>query len=185
MKTISTEELQSCLRKGDCTLVDVRSASEFGSGHVPGAVNIPMDQVNSRLGDLGSAKLFLICLSGQRAALVARQLEAIQREAYVVEGGTKAWERAGHPLVRCVKASWSLERQVRLGAGMMILSGLALSVWVGPIWLLLTAFVGAGLTFAGLTDICPMGVLLTKMPWNAACKPTPVRQITDAPGGLV
>jgi len=156
-------------------LVDVRSSSEFASGHIPGAVNIPMDQIEARLDDLlPHTPLVLICQSGKRARMTARLLEPCQRQISVLEGGTDAWIHAGLPLVRNVKTRWSLERQVRLGAGMLVLAGAVLALTVSPAWLGLSAFVGLGLTFAGLSDFCPLAVVLAKMPWNARihCKVT-------------
>jgi len=181
--TITTAALKEELASRECQLIDVRSTSEFAAGHVPGAINIPMDQVDARLPDLGRSSLLLICHSGHRANLVANRLRAGGKAVCVVEGGTQAWKDAGYPVVRCLKSSWSLERQVRLGAGLMVLTGLLLAWRLGTAWLGLAAFVGAGLTFAGLTDICAMGMLLAKMPWNRACKPVSVPQITDAANG--
>src|SRR5579862_1800779 len=80
-------------------LVDVRSASEFASGHIPGAVNIPMDQIEGRLDDLRpKTPLVLICQTGKRARMTAGLLEPCQREIAVLEGGTSAWIRAGLPV---------------------------------------------------------------------------------------
>lgn len=183
MRTISVQDLAGRIQDSPCKLVDVRSPSEFASGHVPGAINIPMEQIESRLEDIGSEPLLLICHAGQRATLAANRLKASKSEVCVVDGGTQAWKKAHYPVVCCVKSGWSLERQVRLGAGLMVVVGVALSTLVHPAWLGLSAFVGVGLTFAGLTDICPMGVLLAKMPWNMPRKPASVPQITDAQSG--
>jgi hypothetical protein len=60
----------------------------------------------------------------------------------------------------------SLERQVRIAAGSLVLIGSALAWWVHPAFIGLAAFVGAGLVFAGATDTCGMGLLLARMPWN-------------------
>lgn len=60
----------------------------------------------------------------------------------------------------------SLERQVRIAAGALVLIGLALAWAIHPYFLALAAFVGAGQVFAGLTDFCGMAILLSKMPWN-------------------
>ena len=148
-------------------LVDVRSSSEFASGHIPGAVNIPMDQIEARLEDLlPGAPLVLVCQSGKRARMTAGLLEPCERLTTVLEGGTSAWIQAGLPIVTSVKTRWSLERQVRLGAGVLVLTGSVLALAVNPNWLFLSAFIGLGLTFAGLTDICPMALVLGKMPWN-------------------
>ena len=147
--------------------MDVRSGTEFASGHIPGAVNIPMDQIEARLGDLGpNLPIVLVCQSGKRARMTAGLLEPCQRQITVLEGGTKAWIEAGLPVVASVKTRWSLERQVRLGAGLLVLTGAILALTVNSHWLFLCGFVGLGFTFAGLTDICAMGIVLGKMPWN-------------------
>ncbi len=148
-------------------MVDVRSASEFAAGHIPGTVNVPMEQVERRVADFDmDSQVVLICKSGIRANMVRGWLESKVPHLSVLEGGTDAWVGVGLPLVHSQKARWSLERQVRLGAGVLVLMSVVLAVWVNLAWLGMTAFVGAGLTFAGVTDICGMGILLAKAPWN-------------------
>jgi rhodanese-related sulfurtransferase len=148
-------------------LIDVRSPSEFAAGHIPGAANIPMDQIESRLEDLCPAiPVVLICQAGKRACISADLLAHKNREILVLEGGTHAWINSGLPVVACVKTRWSLERQVRLIAGVLVLAGSLLALTANAGWIYLSAFIGAGLTFAGLTDFCPMAILLGKMPWN-------------------
>ena len=152
---------------GVALLVDVRSGSEFASGHIPGAINIPMEEIEARLDDLDvNLPIILICQSGKRARMSASLLEPCQRQIAVLEGGTKAWIQAGLPVVASVRTRWSLERQVRLGAGLLVLAGVILALTANPRWVFLCGFVGLGLTFAGLTDICAMGIILGKMPWN-------------------
>ena len=82
-----------------------------------------------------------------------------------VQGGTAAWEQAGLPVVRGKKAV-SLERQVRIVAGFLALTGALLGFFVNIHFIWLSAFIGAGLMFAGITDTCGMGMMLAKMPWN-------------------
>jgi rhodanese-related sulfurtransferase len=149
--------------------VDVRSPGEFAARHVPGAVNIPMEQIEARMDDLDpGASLVLVCHSGQRAELCQTWLQARGRDCVTLRGGTRAWAEVGLPLVRTAAARWPLERQVRLAAGLLVLLGAGLAVTVDARWFGLSAFVGAGLTFAGLTGLCPMGNLLARMPWNGA-----------------
>jgi hypothetical protein len=69
------------------------------------------------------------------------------------------------PVVRGKKAI-SLERQVRIAAGSLVLLGVIGSLLIHPYVIGLSAFVGAGLLFAGITDTCGMGMLLARMPWN-------------------
>lgn len=153
--------------------MDVRSASEFAAGHIPRAVNVPMDQIESRLDDLDRNRpIVLVCQTGKRARMTAGLLEPCGRKIQILEGGTRAWIQAGLPVVASVKTRWSIERQVRLGAGVLVLIGVALALIVNPRWIFLSGFAGLGLTFAGLTDLCPMGLFLARMPWNSAshCK---------------
>lgn len=154
-------------RPPEFQFVDVRSATEYASGHIPGAVNLPMEQIEARLEDLlPSVPIVLVCQAGKRARMVAGLLEPCRRDVSILEGGTSAWRAAGHPLVVSTASRWSLERQVRLAAGLLILTALLLSKTVHPYWLGLAAFVGLGLTFAGITDLCLMAALLLRLPWN-------------------
>ena len=63
------------------------------------------------------------------------------------------------------KSIW-LERQVRIAAGSLVVLGALLGWLVHPAFVGLSAFVGAGLVFAGVTDTCGMGMVLARMPWN-------------------
>lgn len=160
--------------------IDVRSPSEYASGHVPGAVNIPLDQIEARLDDLlPNIPIIIVCQAGKRARMVAGLLQPCRTDVTVLDGGTTAWSAAGLPLVASVKSRFSLERQVRLVAGVLVLIGVALSLTLQRNWIFLAAFVGAGLSFAGLSDICLMAGLLTRMPWNQTrSKPSAARPQT-------
>jgi rhodanese-related sulfurtransferase len=99
--------------------------------------------------------------------MAATRLRAAGVACVVVDGGTDACVRAGLPVERDAgAATWSLERQVRLIAGLLVLTGVALGAFVHPAGYGLAAFVGAGLTFAGATDICGMAFVLGRCPWN-------------------
>ena len=56
---------------------------------------------------------------------------------------------------------------------MLVVTGSALGYFVNPVWIGLAAFVGAGLTFAGITDTCGMGLILARMPWNQVAASSP------------
>jgi len=164
---VDVETLQRQRAAGHApTLIDVRSPSEYATGHISGALNVPLEQIESRLEDLGRGPQVIICKAGQRARMAAGLLEPCFEKATVLDGGTDAWIRSGLPVVASVSARWSLERQVRFGAGLLILAGVVLGFTRNPAWFYLVGFVGLGLTFAGLTDFCPMGILLARMPWN-------------------
>ncbi len=146
-------------------VIDVRSAAEFAVGHIPGALNVPMEQVEARMADVGSGPVVLVCEAGTRAAIVSGWL-GDNRQVSILSGGTAAWRTARFPLVTCAPCRWTLERQVRLAAGVIVFAATLLALLVSPGWLYLAMFVGAGLTFAGATNICGMAVVLGHMPWN-------------------
>jgi len=150
-------------------LIDVRSPNEFAAGHIPKAINIPLEQLESRTSDLAQKRsVVLTCQSGQRAKIAAGLLAAFRPEVRILEGSTSGWVSSGRELVRSVPSRWALERQVRLVAGLLIILAVVLSFTLSRDWIFLAAFVGCGLSFAGLTNICGMGILLAKMPWNKA-----------------
>jgi hypothetical protein len=107
----------------------------------------------------------VVCRTGGRATIAAESLARAGRRARVLDGGMQAWRRAGLP-VREGRKRLPVDRQVQLIAGSMVLAGIALGTLVNPWFLALSAFVGAGLTFAGATGTCGMALLLMRLPWN-------------------
>jgi rhodanese-related sulfurtransferase len=172
VRTVSPEQFETLrLQNPSVALIDVRTPLEYRTVHAEPARLIPLDQLNpgqlveSRNGN-GEEPIYFICKSGARAAKACERMEAAGfGNSYSIDGGTEAWERAGLPVVRG-KAAVSLERQVRIVAGSLVLVGLALGWFVHPYLYALSAFIGAGLVFAGVTDWCGMGMLLARMPWN-------------------
>ena len=152
------------------TIVDVRSATEFASGHIAGALNLPLPELEARRSDLGNDDLVLVCERGTRARAARAMLLPCFPEAQILAGGMHAWRKARLPMVQTTRSRWSLERQVRLIAGTMVLFGIGMAVVFGRGWLALAALPGAGLVLAGLTDICPLGLALLRMPWNQVCR---------------
>ncbi|MBL8827261.1 MAG: rhodanese-like domain-containing protein [Planctomycetaceae bacterium] len=151
-------------------LIDVRTPVEFREVHVTFARNVPLDRLDvaelTAGRDGSSQPLYVICRSGGRGKQACEKLCAAGFTNVVnIEGGTQAWDQAGLPVVRGKKAI-SLERQVRIAAGLLVLIGSTLGFLVDPYYIGIAAFVGAGLTFAGITDTCAMGMMLARMPWN-------------------
>ena len=145
-------------------LIDVRTPVEFAAVHAAGAENVPLDRLDAAA--VGPGPVTVICQSGGRGKLACDRLRAAGlADVANVEGGTAAWERAGLPTVRGRRAM-SLERQVRVAAGSLVLLGLAGGFLLHPAAFGLAAFVGGGLVFSGLTDTCGMGLVLARMPWN-------------------
>lgn len=166
MKTITPQQLNELKTAGqDVDLIDVRTPVEFREVHVEFARNVPLDRLDAKQNGSGKP-LYVICRSGTRGKQACERLLSFGVTDVVnVEGGTLAWEQAGLPVIRGKKAI-SLERQVRIAAGTLVLVGSVLGAFVHPYWIGLAAFVGAGLAFAGVTDTCGMAMLLARMPWN-------------------
>jgi rhodanese-related sulfurtransferase len=174
--TISPQELSARRESGETVeLIDVRTPVEFREVHADLARNLPLDALDpaAMLQSRSPQPLYVICRTGSRAKQACEKLLAAGHGNVVnVEGGTLAWTEAGLPVVRGQKAI-SLERQVRIAAGSLVLLGALLGWLVHPAFVGLSAFVGVGLVFAGITDTCGMGLLLARMPWNQVRETAP------------
>jgi len=173
VKTTTPSELQNLLNaQPDLSLLDVRTPVEYAEVHVPHARNEPLDGLQPAVRfDSGRLRkgqpIYLICRTGGRATKAAERFAKQGFEqSVVVEVGTEAWIAAGLPVKRRVAKVISLERQVRIVAGTLVLTGVLLAYLVHPAFVGISAFVGAGLIFGGVTDWCGMGLLLAKLPWN-------------------
>lgn len=178
-QTIGPRALAARRQGGESVeLIDVRTPVEFREIHCPFARNVPLSELdpqavmNARDGS-SDRPLYFICRSGSRGRQACEKFRAAGYSNVVnVEGGTLAWAECGLPVNRGKKAV-SLERQVRIASGSLVLLGVALGVW-NTWFLILAGFIGAGLVFSGVTDACGMGLLLARMPWNhrAECAPS-------------
>lgn len=173
MPSITVQELKSLLdARADLPVIDVRTPAEFDQLHARTAVNVPLDTLTpASLAAAVPAALtepfYILCRSGARADLASTKLESAGvARGIVVKGGTLAWQEAGFPVVEGEGRVISLERQVRIAAGSLVLTGVLLAWFVHPWFIALPAFVGGGLIFAGITDWCGMGLLLSKAGWN-------------------
>ena len=153
-------------------IVDVRSRPEFDATGIAGAANIPLEELEGRIGELSpsGSLLVLLCESGNRARLAAQILERHGVGRYrVLQGGFRVWVKAGLPH-RGGRRVLPIMRQVQVAAGLLVLTGVGLGAFVDHWFYLLSAFVGGGLTVAGLTGYCGMALLLARMPWNRATR---------------
>lgn len=173
MTSITPQLLHQKMTAGESLyLVDVRTPREFGQVHVPGAILEPLEsfqisRVKHHVSSSPEAPLYILCHSGSRAKqAMARLQQAGVSRCVLVEGGTAAWIQAGLPVERQTVGGMTLERQVRIAAGILVLVGTILGVFVHPAVLALPAFIGAGLVFAGISDKCGMALVLARMPWN-------------------
>ena len=165
MKTnsISPQSAHTKINEG-ALLLDVRDYPEWRNSHVAGATLIPLAELqrNPRRGALGD-EVLVLCQSGARAKQAAQLLGENGVNVAVIEGGLNAWQKAGLPSQKADGEFIELERQIRIAAGALVLTGLLV-----PRARVLSYFVSSALIVTGFLNWCGMGILLGKMPWNRA-----------------
>jgi rhodanese-related sulfurtransferase len=168
LQTISPQRAAELVRAG-AVLVDVREADEHAREHIPGARHHALSRIDAenpvRAGD---GVLVFHCRSGARTKGNAARLAAASAkcESYILDGGIDAWKKAGLPVALDPHQPIDIMRQVQIGAGGLVLTGVVLGALLTPGFYALSAFVGAGLLFAGISGFCGMARLLALMPWN-------------------
>lgn len=154
-------------------LLDVRSEAEFTNCHVKGAVLHPLPDLDVMkvLNQFETAPadepIYILCKAGGRAKKAADILAPISRRAlFVVEGGTDACAECGIDVERAVRSSFSIERQVRLVVGLLIILGFVLGLQLDDSYHWLSAVMGGALFLTAIFGFCPVGAILSFMPWN-------------------
>jgi rhodanese-related sulfurtransferase len=169
--TIAPERAKQLVDQG-ALLIDVREPDEHAREQIPGARNIPLAQLDSAsLAPEAGQPVIFHCRSGLRTMSNAQRLTdklGGAADAYILEGGLDAWKKSGLPVATDRRQPLELQRQVQIGAGGMVLVGTVLGVFASPWFLVIPAFVGAGLTMAGVTGFCGLALMLRHMPWNRA-----------------
>lgn len=165
LPTLSPADTRAAVDAG-ARLIDIRGADEHARERIPGALNLPVE----RIADLpcDGRPVVFHCRSGMRTEANAGRLAAAAgtASAYILDGGIDAWRAAGHATIADRSQPLEIMRQVQIVAGSLVLAGVLLGLFVAPAFLGLSAFVGAGLTVAGITGWCGMARLLRVMPWN-------------------
>jgi rhodanese-related sulfurtransferase len=166
---LSAKEAAKHLNKA--LFLDVRTSAEYQSAHIKSSVLQPLATLEAaHIKNLlkNKSPCIIVCRSGNRAQHAFAKLQAEGNEPlYVLEGGLMAWQALNLPVIEG-KSVMALDRQVRIAAGSLTLLGLALAYFIHPAFALISACIGAGLVYSGVTDSCGMGCILSKMPWNKA-----------------
>ena len=169
LETISPRDAYSLISKDNkVKLLDVRSALEFSQVHIKGSINIPLDMLSGKVQDLSvpSYSYIVLCRMGTRSPMGADMLmQSGIHGVKVMDGGITAWQKEKLPVIKG-EGGVSLERQVRIIAGGLVLFGIVMSWAVHWTFIFIPAFVSCGLIYAGITDNCLMAMLLMKLPYN-------------------
>jgi rhodanese-related sulfurtransferase len=168
LKAISPTSAAELVRKG-AVLIDIREADEHAREHIPGARHHALSRIDKNAPvRQGDDVLVFHCRSGARTKTNAPKLAAAAPacESYILDGGIDAWKKAGLPVKLDRSQPIDIMRQVQIAAGSLVLLGAALGYALTPAFYGLSAFVGAGLLFAGISGFCGMAHLLALMPWN-------------------
>ncbi|HEY4466350.1 MAG TPA: rhodanese family protein [Klebsiella sp.] len=167
--TLSPAEVQALIARG-ARLIDIRDADEYAREHIPGAELVPLATLTNGTALHASPEETIVfhCQAGSRTQNNAARLAeaAAPAQARLLAGGIQAWKAASLPVKEDKSQPLPLMRQVQIAAGVLILLGVALGYAFSSGFFLLSAFVGAGLTFAGITGFCGMARFLALMPWN-------------------
>jgi rhodanese-related sulfurtransferase len=146
--------------------LDVRSPIEFETEHIANSINIPLEELEARCEEVPrQEQVVVVCRSGKRAERGAYALLGRGFQPQVLTGGMVGWRKAGLP-VKEGKKMLSIERQIQLVVGVGVLTGTLLGVFVNRWFFVIPGSFGAGLTFAGLSGTCALGLLLSGAPWN-------------------
>jgi len=157
-------------RLDEVEVVDVRTPGEFEVAHIAGAHNLPLDQLERRVDEVrdlvtSGREVVLICRTDNRSRQAQARLQATGLPALpVVVGGMQTWQAEARPVVQ-ERLRWDLERQVRLVAGLLVLTSILASL-VWPSARFVAGAVGAGLVIAAVTNTCTMALLLAQLPHN-------------------
>lgn len=161
-------------------IIDVRTSMEHAEKHLSqGHMLLPLEELKDadaldKQEIDKSSSVYLLCRNDNRSRKAAEKFTKEGfNNVYVIEGGLNACENQGHEVdghdTQCAVAGsrlLSLERQIRIVAGLIAAVGAVLGLIIDPLFSIIPLFVGSGLIFAGVTDRCGMALILTKAPWN-------------------
>ena len=169
IKTVDVKTLKQWLDNNEAVVIDVREPAEYASECIKGSKLVPLATVaKGELPACQNKKLVLHCKLGKRGNTACEKLlaEDPTLELYNLEGGIMAWMEAGLPVKKSGRLVLPLDQQVQVTVGSGVLLGVILGYFISPVFYLLSAFLGAGLLYAGISGNCMLASLLTKMPWN-------------------
>lgn len=167
-KSVDPVTLQKWLAQGTATVVDVREPAEYRARHIAQAHPIPLSQVSVNRIPKDNRTIVVHCQKGGRGASACEKLlkESPDLEVYNLTGGLDAWAAEGLPLKDSGSSILSLDRQVQLTIGLLLMISSLLVFFVSPLYVAISAALSLGLILAGTTGFCGLAYLMSYAPWN-------------------
>jgi len=169
LEMVSPKEAQELISKdAKFRFLDVRSLLEFNEVHIKDSINVPIDILASKIDELNQSNqsYIVFCRTGNRSPMAADMLLQFGIQgAKVMQGGMIRWQKEGLSVIKG-ESVMSLERQVRVIAGSLMVLGIIMAWLVNKAFILISIWVACGLIYAGITNSCLMGMLLMKLPYN-------------------
>ena len=168
VQDIEVTTLKTWMEQEEAILIDVREPLEYATEHIPGARLLPLSTFDpTQVPQEAGKKVVLHCVMGKRSEQAGQKLlDAGFPSIYNFRGGVQAWKDAGYATAQGQRTSLSLQRQVQIVSGSLVLLGTVLGAVASPWFLLLSGVVGAGLVYAGMSGTCGMAMLLAQLPYN-------------------
>jgi rhodanese-related sulfurtransferase len=165
-KKISPQNAAQMMANG-ALLLDIRGRDEHARERIPAARNVPLPELAKASFAETAHDVIFHCKTGNRTHANAETLLAAgAARTHVLEGGLDAWKAAGLETMTDRKVPIEIMRQMQIAAGLLVVAGSVCGALVHPAFYVLSAAVGAGLMFSGMSGSCAMASALKCMPWN-------------------
>jgi rhodanese-related sulfurtransferase len=171
IRSVNAKTLKEWLDKGEAVLIDVREPEENEKDAIPGTILIPLQQLTvEKLVPYAGKKIVFHCRSGKRSANACLKIveKSPNLEVYTLEGGINSWKENGLASTCSSSVKISIDRQVHIAVGGLILFFILLGYLAHPAFFMFSGLISIGLILSGISGKCWLALALMKMPWN--CK---------------
>lgn len=174
---ITASAAKEFLDQSKAILIDVREPNECKEQSIKGSISMPLstfsqDAFDELIERNIDKKIIIHCKAGGRSNSVCQKVIQFnpKLEVYNLHGGIMACEKVGFDIAAepscCAAKKMTIMQQTQLSIGVCVLMGALLGYIFSPFFLIIPAFFGAGLIWAGISGTCNLSLILAKMPWN-------------------
>ncbi len=167
--SVDIKTAERWLDNKEALLIDVREPAEHACLAIESAILMPLsDLKNLELPEFKDKKVVVHCRSGKRSMKACKYFIERHPEVdfYNMDGGIIAWELDGLTVAKSKSKMIPIDQQMQLTVGVFLLISSFLTFFISINFLVIPLMFGCGLTFAGLSGLCPLMMFIAKMPWN-------------------